>query len=100
MSPPAYEPRDFQDAAGALHEILRWVAAPVAGGSRQHLRGVRNRALALAWSISPESVGGLSMSQLARRIGVAPKTLTVYTAEVRARFGIRNRYHVHDWRRR
>jgi len=100
MSAPAYEPRDFQDAAGALHEILRWIAEPVAGGSRQHLRGVRNRAVALAWTINPDTVGGLSMRQLARRIGVKPSTLTVFTAEVRARFGIRNRYHVHDWRRR
>jgi len=100
MSTPAYEPRDYQDAAGALHEILRWIAEPVAEGSRQHLRGVRNRAIAFAWSVSPDALGGLSMRQLARRIGIKPSTLTVYTAEVRARFGIRNRYHVHDWRRR
>jgi len=91
---------DYQDAAGALHEILRWIAEPVTSGSRQHLRGVRNRAIAFAWTINPDSVGGISMRELARRIGVRPSTLTVFTREVRAQFGIRNRYHVHDWRRR
>jgi len=81
-----------------MHEMLRWVTEPVTSGSRQHLRGVRCRALALAWTINPDTLGGLSMSQLARRIGVRPSTFAAFTREVRVRFGIRNRFHAHVWR--
>jgi len=96
-----YQARDYADAAGALRQILAWVVAPINDGSKQHLRGVRNRAVALAWSINPDTLGGLSMSQLARKIGLHPQRLSAFTRAARIRFGVVNRYQrAHDWRRR
>ena len=89
-------------ASSALGEILRWVVEPVAGQTlnRQHLRVVRNRALALAWSLNPDLVGGLSLRALSRRIGLHRTRLSIVARTAREKFGLRNRYHAHDWRRR
>jgi hypothetical protein len=100
MMPAPYESSDYAVAGGAMREILRWITEPVTSGNRQHLRAVRGRALAAAWVISPDSLGGISMTQLAQRIGVRPSTLSAFTSEMRTRFGLRNRYSPHDWRRR
>jgi hypothetical protein len=98
--PPPYDADRYQDAAGALREMLRWVGEPLANDRRHPIRTFRNRAVALLWVVNPDAVGGLSARALARRMGMRASTLTVFTAQVRDRFGIRNRFSAHDWRRR
>jgi DNA-binding MarR family transcriptional regulator len=100
MNPPPYEPRDYAAASGALREILAWIAEPINGGSKQHLRATRNRIVGVIWTANPALFGNMSMRQLARKLGMKPATLSGFTRAARDRFALRNAFHVHDWRRR
>jgi hypothetical protein len=86
---------DRGEIAGAM---LRWITEPLVDGNRQHLRAVRGRAVALAWVADPELIGGGSMREVAKQLGISRGAFARFTVEARIRFGLRNRYHAHDWR--
>jgi len=86
----------FPAAATGATEILRWCAVNEAGEVFAERIAYR-RLMAILWCLSPAIFkGSPSLTELARRLGLANKaTLSIHTAEVRRRFGIHNRAQAH-----
>jgi len=95
-------PRDYDAASMAMRDLLSYVVEPLMGErvTSIELKQIRNRAVALAWTLNPDIVGGGSATQIARKLGLNRSRFSDFTVLARRRFGIRNRYHAHDWRRK
>jgi len=92
---PEQAQRDYGALAHALRETLQWIIPPGCRGRTGAIPNVAHRAIALLWTLNPEYFGGLSMREVCRRRGLNYKTMRKHTAEVRRRFGIRNRWQVY-----
>lgn len=99
---PALPPELATELESALRPILVWATRPMRG-SRDHLRTLGKRAVALAWAIDPAIFAGApSERRLAKRLqlrnGHADLAPTV--ADARRTFGLRNNRsaHAHNFR--
>lgn len=82
-------------AAKAWKEVLRFCVRGNLNDPR-YLKGTGLRVVAMAWVISPELFqGSPSLSELARRVGCTPTSLSSFTAEFSRLFSITNRAQKH-----
>src|SRR5438034_8037544 len=58
---------------------------------------VGRRAIALFWTLNPDYFEGLSLTDLANRVGLHKTILSAQVANARRKFGIKNRGQAHGW---
>ena len=77
-------------AARAWKEVLYWLfndgKKPPTGEMRR-AKAVTNKVYALAWEVAPELFGNITLTDLAKSIGVSTDTLSHNAVEIRERFG-------------
>jgi hypothetical protein len=87
--------RDYDALVTALNHLVGFLVRG-ATNERGDTKAGR-RVLALAWVINPSLFGGISLTALAKKVGLSTKNLSVFAAEVSRTFGIRNRGQAHAW---
>jgi hypothetical protein len=58
---------------------------------------ITRRLLAVIWTINPGLLGGKSLTQIAKTIGIPVKHLSVHSAAFSREFGVRNHAQSHGW---
>jgi len=77
--------------AVALNAVLTWVLNIDFDKSHRPQQLIGRRVIALAWATNPALFGGISLSELSRRLGINQReTLSNLTSDFSATFGIRN----------
>lgn len=64
---------------------------------RTRLHRIGARLIALCWVLNPDVVGGVSITQLSRRLGFGRSILSGDSADARRQFGLKTRTADHAW---
>jgi hypothetical protein len=83
---------DGDRAAEAMRQLMAWVV-----GGRTTQAHIAARALVMTWTTRPESLGGKSLSQLARDVGISSDVMHRTSADFSRTFGVRNPGQRHAW---
>jgi hypothetical protein len=96
---PGEDGNSWAKAASALKEVLFFLVEPAKGvrpsNCDKRLNLIGRRAVALAWVFDPDLFSGESLSCLARRLGLSPRSLAELTGTASRITGIRNRAQAH-----
>lgn len=83
---------DGERAAEALRQLMAWVV-----GGRATPTHIAARALVMTWTTRPETLGGKSLSQLAKDVGISPDVIHRMSADFSRTFKVRNPGQRHAW---
>jgi hypothetical protein len=89
----------------ALGSILQWIVKDTLSSTnrkdrRKSLESVALRALAIAWTVNPNLLGGVSAAKLARLLGFSKWGFARVTSQMSRKFSVTNRSQCHGWNRK
>lgn len=94
--PETAEDSTQADAAQVMQMLLEWIGTCKARDPRA-INYIGKRAIAALWVIKPEMFGDAPAQMVAKSFGISSLKFYHVTAEFSRKFGVRNRFQVHDW---